>query len=80
KQTQFPKRQNEYNHRYSKRLQEFTPLLGQKNKPNQSQFLPNIKGVKAKTNPIQTQFQTSQLSHSLLKEYHKKCSKYLTIC
>jgi hypothetical protein len=30
--------------------------LTKPNKPNQTQFWANIKGVKAKTNPIQTQF------------------------
>jgi hypothetical protein len=62
KQTQFPKRQNEYNHRYSKRLQEFAPLLGPKNKPNSNPNKANFGPISRVANPIQTLFQTSDNS------------------
>jgi hypothetical protein len=49
KQSQFQKRQNEYNLRHNKQLQDFVPLSGAK---KQTQFKPNKAKNKPNSNPI----------------------------
>jgi hypothetical protein len=59
KQTQFQKRQNEYNLRHNKQLQDFVPLSWAKKqtqfKANKAKNKANSNPIKAKTNPKQTQ-------------------------